>query len=247
MTYLVYQREKGESGTEHFQGYVELAKQTRFNAIKKKYPKWHIEPRRGTQEQAIAYCKKDDSRMDGPYEFGEPKQQGQRTDIAALVDLAKSGKRKRDALEEMPGVYARNYRAFEHIQSLMKPPRRERRVVLLHGPPGSGKTRYVLDKHPDAYVIPITSSTIWFDGYDGHDVALIDDFNGQIPLIQFLRVLHEYPEQVPVKGGHVWWNPSIIYITSNYAPVLWYKWEGREVSFEALTRRITEQILFPLE
>lgn len=247
MDYLVFQKEVGESGTPHFQGYLELKAPLSFMNLKRRLPLGaHIEERRGSQQQAIAYCKKEESRVEGPWEFGEPKQQGKRNDLHELTDLARAGKRKIEADTLMPTTYARHYKAYAHIQSLYKPARRSREVILLQGEPGTGKTRYVLDRYPNAYVIPISSKEIWFDGYDGQDVVLIDDFAGQIPLIQFLRVLHEYPEQVPIKGGHVWFNPAIIYITSNYSISEWYKWEGREVSRDALVRRITSTIIFPL-
>ena len=53
--FIVFQLEKGSNGTEHLQGYIELSKQLRFNVLRKWHP-WHIELRRGSQEEAIAYC-----------------------------------------------------------------------------------------------------------------------------------------------------------------------------------------------
>lgn len=239
MQYLVYQKERGANGTEHYQGYVEFTKQVGFKKVKSLLGETaHVEPRKGSQAQAIAYCKKEDTRIEPPVEMGEPRSQGQRTDVAALVDVAKSGASKREALDQLGATYVRYHKAYEHVQSLIKPARKPRKVKLLVGEPGVGKTRYVLDKYPDAYVIPVANNSIWFDGYDGQEVVLIDDYAGQMPLIQFLRLLHEYPEQVPVKGGHVWFNPSRVYITSNYTIQEWYKWEGREASRAALERRI---------
>lgn len=248
MQYLTYQKERGESGTPHYQGYVEFTKQLSLKKVKQLLgASAHVEARRGSQEQAIAYCHKEESRIEDPVTHGEPRNQGQRTDVAALVEVARTGAPKRQALEQCPATYARYYKAYEHIASLTKPERKDRRVHLLLGAPGTGKTRYVLDKHPDCYVIPVTNSSIWFDGYDGHEVVLIDDYMGQFPLIQFLRLLHEYPEQVPVKGGHVWFNPSVIYVTSNYQINEWYKFEGREASLAALERRFHEIRVFPEE
>lgn len=58
---LVVGREKcPETGTPHLQGYIRLEKSARFSAIKKLLPDGaHIEPRKGRESQATAYCKKD--------------------------------------------------------------------------------------------------------------------------------------------------------------------------------------------
>lgn len=57
--YLCGQLEKGEH--EHFQGYVELEAHQKVSWLKKNLsPTAHFEIRRGTQEEAIAYCCKQD-------------------------------------------------------------------------------------------------------------------------------------------------------------------------------------------
>lgn len=73
--YLVYQMEEGEEGTPHLQGYIEWTGRKTLTACKKLLPKAHWEPRKGTQEQAIEYCTKEDTRVDGPWELGEKKKQ----------------------------------------------------------------------------------------------------------------------------------------------------------------------------
>lgn len=82
--YCVCQLEKGEQGTLHLQGYVELHDAKTLKWLKLNFS-WdaHFEPRKGTAQQARDYCRKDDTRQSGPWEFGEwtPIRQGQRTDI----------------------------------------------------------------------------------------------------------------------------------------------------------------------
>jgi len=78
MTFVVWQLECGEEGTMHYQGYVECSGKRSFAAIQSVpgFEGCHLEVRRGTQGQAIAYCEKnDDTRVDGPWRHGEPKQQ----------------------------------------------------------------------------------------------------------------------------------------------------------------------------
>ena len=71
LTYLVYGRECGsESFTPHLQGYLELAGRKRLRTVKQLpgLQRAHLELRRGTGEEAIAYCKKEKDFV----EFGDP-------------------------------------------------------------------------------------------------------------------------------------------------------------------------------
>ena len=76
--YLVFQHEISESGTHHLQGYVVLSRQLRLSALKKLLPTAHWEIRKGTHEQAKAYCTKEETRM----EFTEPVEWGSDEGIA---------------------------------------------------------------------------------------------------------------------------------------------------------------------
>lgn len=252
MDYLVYQYERGENGTLHIQGYCELKKRQRFSSAKKLInDACHVEKRMGKASEARDYCMKEDTRERGPFEFGEfvDKFPGKRNDLLPLYEAAKSGKRKAQVLEDDPACYMRHYKAFAHVVSILRPQRQPREVYLLIGAPGLGKTHYVRSTYPDCYVTPVDSKGFWFDGYEGHEVALIDDFSGQWPLKALLRVLHDWPEQLPCKGGFVWWNPKKIFITTNEQFTTWYRREDpaeRESMLHAIERRITKTVNFPL-
>jgi len=86
VSFCVWQLELSETGTLHFQGYLELTKQVSLASVKAipGLERAHIEARRGNQAVAIAYCKKLDTRLDGPWEWGVPKAQGQRADLEAV-------------------------------------------------------------------------------------------------------------------------------------------------------------------
>lgn len=99
--YIVWQREKGEAGTEHLQGYVEFTKPMRLGGLKKWLPGAHFEIRRGTPEQAASYCQKEESRVDGPWERGQMGgQQGARCDLEAVKQLIAEGASKREVYEQ---------------------------------------------------------------------------------------------------------------------------------------------------
>ena len=66
---LVGQRERGESGTEHYQGVVQYENQIRFSSLKAVDPSIHWEPCRNLRA-ALKYATKDDTRIDGPWSLG---------------------------------------------------------------------------------------------------------------------------------------------------------------------------------
>lgn len=70
LRYIVYGKEVGENGTPHLQMYVYYKNQATFNAVKKRFPRAHIEVKspKSTHKQAIDYCKKDGSFV----ELGDP-------------------------------------------------------------------------------------------------------------------------------------------------------------------------------
>lgn len=49
--------------------------------------------------------------------------------------------------------------------------------------------------------------------------------------------MDRYPIGVEKKGGFTWWNPSKIFITTNYHPKEWYDIKNRQESYKALIRR----------
>lgn len=116
-TYAVYGRERGAGGTPHLQGYAQLNKRTRFNSLRAKLPLGtHIEPRRGSLAQAVAYCKKGDQSHEewkaereaglhyglnaSVWEHGEPPKQGKRNDLLKVKASIKNGATFGDLCEE---------------------------------------------------------------------------------------------------------------------------------------------------
>ncbi len=253
MEYLVFQEEVGESGTYHFQGYCEFKSQMCLNPAKALLggATVHLERRRGTQEQAIAYAKKVDTRVDGPYEFGEPRLQGKRMDLEGFKNEVMAGKRKRDLIDDHVGVIARYPKFYEILTMMNRPTRTEELVVsLLIGETGLGKTRSIMEKYAqddDFYVAPLNNGTMWYDTFDGHTKVLLDDFGGassHISLCSLLRLLDRYPVLVPTKGSHTWWLPNEVFVTTNILPKNWYKWENRGEQYKALARRFHKVFLY---
>lgn len=56
LRYATWQRERGECGTEHLQGYAEFSKPLRLAAVRKWLAQAHWEPSRGSREQVRFAC-----------------------------------------------------------------------------------------------------------------------------------------------------------------------------------------------
>lgn len=236
---VVFQKEKGESGTEHFQGYVKLNKKTTVPSKVVGLAGMHW---LRCDANFAQYCQKEDTRIEGPWIYGGAcgKAQGKRTDLEAVADLIKEGRTNREIADEYPTQMIRYQVHFDRLRALYPPIRKhELKVTLFVGPPGTGKTRKAYDMYPSIYALPV-GKDLWFNAYQGQREVLIDDFAGNVGLTQLLQILDRYPVQVPIKGGFVWWCPDVIIITSNMDIDLWYDYTSRAESCAALKRRIHE-------
>nr|UNR78476.1 replication-associated protein [Banana bunchy top virus associated alphasatellite 4] len=84
--YACWQHEKVDH--DHLQGVIQLKKKTRLNGAKRLIGgNPHLEPMRGSITEAKAYCTKEQSRIAGPWEFGEMLLKGSnRRKLAELLD-----------------------------------------------------------------------------------------------------------------------------------------------------------------
>lgn len=245
VVYVIYGMEEAPvTKTPHLQGYIEMKRSVRLSAMKKLMgDRVHLEPRRGQQDEAIEYCKKDGEF----YEYGTPKagtgasmKNLMQTRLVEMKEEIVKGSSRDELFEKDPLAYVLYSRWVEAEIARRKPEHREVRVFLLHGEPGTNKTRFAYDKFPNLYAIPCNTAnaSVWFNGYEGEDAVLLDDFSGEMPLVQLLRLLDRYRVQVPYKGGYVWFAPHNIIITTNVHPRKWYDYGQRDSSWQALQRRI---------
>ncbi len=248
--YAILAKEFGEKEkTAHIQGYIEFTRPVRMRHIKN----WlkaeaHCEIRRGTRDQAREYCMKEDTE---PLELGNwIRSPGKRTDINQLFNDCITLPTLSEIALKHEGVYLKYYKAVQHVRTLtaLDPPdfRPDLKVSLFYGPPGSGKTRAAYAFDPNLYALPL-GKNLWMDGYTGQKTVLLDDYNGEMKLVDLLRFLDLYPIQYPVKGGFIWLHATQIIITSNSRMEYWYDYNTRQDSLAALERRIHEVKEFPYE
>lgn len=217
-SYIVYQEESGADGTPHYQGYVEFSQRKRLTALKKINRRAHWEVRRGSQEQAINYCKKTSTRVAGPYEIGEPAstEQGKRTDLDAIGKKIIEGASLREVALEHPGAYMQYGKGMRDLKAQIAESYNhdDVRGHWYWGPPGTGKSRKAREENPDAY---IKAQNKWFDGYAGEAVILLDDLDSNC-LGHYLKIWADrYSCPGEVKGSSVNLVHTKIIITSNYS------------------------------
>lgn len=77
------QIEKGKEGTLHIQAYVEFKNARYFSALKKEFPRAHLEKPENNLK-CYNYCKKEDTRIEGPWLFPVPVKKVEPKDIIIM-------------------------------------------------------------------------------------------------------------------------------------------------------------------
>lgn len=256
--YVVWQFEIAPgTARRHIQGYAEFHKTVGLKLIKTLFncPSMHLEKRQATAEQARRYCMKEETRdtrpNSGPFEWGVwNKEQGKRNDLLMVAqDLKANG--VLHVAENNPTHYIRYFKGIHQLDFMnrmrkAKSEMRSNTTLVAYGPPGTGKTYlgFELAKKlgVECFVLNPPGSkgqSIWFDGYQGEKMLIIDEMNGSWMNWQFLlRILDRYPLQVQIKGGSVWAEWTYVIMTSNASWTDWYPFYNGGMDKGALSRRI---------
>lgn len=148
--YITYQRERGDNGTPHLQGFVVFRMPVRLGGAKRRLGsnRYHLEQRRGTVNEAIAYCHKEDTRVPDttPYERGVPPAgPGRRSDLSVVAELVEANTPLRTIAHDFPAAFIRNHRGIERLRQLINPPgdRGSVETIYYWGVPGSGSALHV--------------------------------------------------------------------------------------------------------
>lgn len=170
-TYTCGQLERGSSGTTHVQFFMNFATKARMSQITKVDSKLHLEPVL-VNNGAHTYCMKEDTRVEGPWEFGvRPLQRNNKTDWDSVKALAKA-----NHLDEIPAqIYVSHYSKLKAIAKdhmVLPPPTPHTKGVWITGPSGCGKSRLARERYPEAY--PKLCNK-WWDGYKGQKAVIMDD------------------------------------------------------------------------
>lgn len=243
MRYMVYQRERcPTTQREHWQGYVELRRQMRPRTLHQLLGHdAHFERRMGTQEEAIAYCTKEESRVEPPVHYGEPAQAGKRTDLTALRNRLLGGEKLRSVVADCANLQQLRYIEAIHKYVPLSTVFRKKEVYWIHGPTGVGKTRSAIAevRADDWWMANRTAD--WFDGYCGQSDVVIDEIRAKNwPYDIMLNLLDGFDRYVPIKGGFTLWQPKTVYITGPFSPEATYHGQlAYQGKIDQLMRRIT--------
>lgn len=209
--YICGQLEKGKEGTLHLQFFIHLKEKKRPTFMHKYDKRVHIEVVK-VNNGADEYCLKEDTRVDGPWEFGvRPVKRNSKADWDRVFELAKQGR-----LDDIPAdIKVKHYANLQkikkdHIQPVDKD---HLRGVWIYGPAGIGKSRKARADYPNSY--PKLCNK-WWDGYQGQESVIMDDIGKEHHVLgQQLKIWSDrYGCILETKGGAVVDNYQHFIVTS---------------------------------
>lgn len=224
----------GNTEYKHWQIVVCLKKKQRLSGIKKIFGRYaHLEPTRSAA--ALEYVWKDDTKVAGSeFEFGNmPMKRNVAKDWEGIWENAVKGE-----LMNVPAdIRVRCYSSLKRIEKdNMKPDACERQIYVLIGDTGVGKSHRAWNAAGlDAF--PKDPNTKFWDGYQGQENVVIEEFRGKIDISHILRWFDKWPVCIENKGGGTVLKAKKIFITSNLSPVQWYP-NLDEGTLAALMRRL---------
>ncbi len=226
ITYIVFQEEKAPiTGTIHFQGYIEFNCSMRTTRIKNVIFNRSVHLSRvDYPHKAIAYCKKSDTKViDGQTgEWGTAK--AIKTWNGKLLDAINDGAKTEELIQSFPEQFIKHGPNILKMKNLLIKPRRHAMEILIYyGKTGCGKSFTANEKYTDAYWSKWPcGGRWWWDGYDGEETVIMDEFRHQISFDQMLNIIDCYPYKTEYKGGMREFTSKRIVITTNIDPMNWY-------------------------
>lgn len=235
----VFQRERGENGTEHYQLFVHCDQARTCNYVRSFLPTAHVEIARNAAA-ARAYCSKTDTRVEGPWSnFGEEEESKKnKVSMQNVMQDYQQGAPLAQLAQQYCQLFARNHTNILRTLDLAfhSTERNEKtEVYWIYGPTGVGKSRHAKQLAEEKSVY-WKNCTEWWDHYTQQDVVIIDDYNGEWPINFLLQLFDRYPLYIQAKGSTKTFNSKKIILTSNYSPEHYYG--GHAEQYRALLRRI---------
>lgn len=206
------------TGRKHLQFFIILNKKKRLSSLRKKLL-CHTEQARGTNDECINYCKKDNDFIQYGDSNSVEKQESKQQQWLTLLNLAK-GRQMNQIAENDPRMFVLHFHRWKAIQDHFpqKFPSVESRVSiwLWSKQSGVGKSRWCESHFPDSYRKSLTSK--FFQGYVNQDTVLIEDLDTSCAAFGHdLKLWADiYPLLVEVKCSHVYLTHRRLIVTSNY-------------------------------
>lgn len=225
---------------QHKQGWIQFYSKKRMTRVKNILgaPKIHLEACKGSEYSNDKYCKKDGKF----FEAGKFIGQGYRGDIHSMIEKIELGAPMLEVAQENPQVFIQYHNGLQKFKGLMDKKNRSAfrkvEVEFVTGPTGCGKTRYAMEQDAPKYKIN-GGDMQWFDGYDGEELLIIDEYSNDIKITELLGLLDGYQKRLAIKGGFTYANWTRVIITSNLRKEELHE-NAKKAHIEALHRRITK-------
>lgn len=211
VTYVVFGKEVAPTtGTPHLQGYMELSTPKHFSTIRNKLKTVYMPESlsspwvtrhnpRWTNVTASEYCKKGGDFM----EHGQLNAQGERTDLKVLAEDIRQGKRTVwDIMDEDPMTYHQYGRTLEKIQAKRNRGKVRSEMtqgIWIYGPSGCGKSHRAFEGYSESTHYIKNLEEEWWDGYEGQETVIMNEFRGQIKFNHLLALTDKWPMTVKVR------------------------------------------------
>lgn len=225
--YSIFQYEKGESGTPHFQGFIIFKIAKRFSTMKLYFPFGHFEKCRGSSAENREYCSKSETKISGPYEDGEFAEERARTDISEFINLVQAGATKKELAKLSSHLYLKERNKIEQIYADtfedFRCRCRDVDVTYIYGDSGVGKSTYIRRKIglKNSFFVHEYDHSM-FTNYDYEDNLILDEFDGSIKLQKLNQLLDVMPIEMRGLNCLKYGVYHHVYIISNYKPTELY-------------------------
>jgi len=247
-------REVGASGTPHLQGHAVFKRAMTLRSLQRIFPgAIHWEVRRGTEQQAVDYTRKDGDadRLDW-----DDRAQGSRSDLKAMAALVQADPviAVTQVAQQMPEMFIKFHSGVAALQRALlgaTPLHILRNVRWHHGPTGTGKTytataeACALAGDPARVFVWSTPNLKFAGSYAGQEYVVIDELRTNWEHFSFsglLSLLGNSRHEVEVKGSTVPWRATHIWVTAPVEPRFFCSLVGDPI--EQLLRRINSVRVF---
>lgn len=231
--YTKFQLEKGDEGTPHLQGVLLLRDKFTCSWVSKMHPKCGYWQPVKSLDDALAYVSKEVSRIAGPWEAGTvPQGQGHRTDLDEVKAIIDSGATMQQVFERSFSNAVRYTRGLSTYHSMVNSQhvrKWQTKCYAYCGDAGTGKTEAAKIESAawggGVYWLTLESGAfgkVWWDGYEGQENVIVDEFQCQLKLSDFKRLVDSSPYRLPIKGGTTQFLAKRIWFISNEPLDLWY-------------------------
>lgn len=259
-TYFCMADEIATTGTYHTHIFLYAVSAIRFSTIKNRFPTAHIEKAYGSARDNRAYIRKEgkwadtdkaETSVPGTFqEWGDlPAEKEEKApQMFRLVQNIRAGLSTTEIIDDNPAMAFR-VRDIDLLRQTLTAEKyavenRPLEVSYLYGSSGAGKTRGIYERHDPRSICRMTNYRaargISFDGYNGQDVLVFEEFSGQIPIEDMLNYLDVYPVYLPARYSDRVACYTTVYITSNMPLEKQYHTEqwDRPETWRAFLRRI---------